>query len=283
MLKLSLKLSKSRLHAAVFSAGILSVCQIAAAQDAEAPATDPMPKGYDESFQTGDIPKPSAPELNPDITSEDELNPDKNPDRNPQSDPGRDRVPENFMIGGTAALEFPHLLNMGLESLFYHRFGVSLNYGNVTKSINNIDVAMKHTDVRLRWFPWESAFFVGAAVGQHQMSGEVNRQVSEQTTKQKYATHGKLVATANYIAPHFGWFSVWDSGFTLGCDFGYLVPLSPKATFTSSFANAPAGSDETLKDTAEYKKMKSDLDGSAKSYASKKLPFSTLLRIGWMF
>ena len=163
-----LKLSKSRLHAAVFFAGILSVCQIAAAQDAEAPATDPMPKGYDESFQTGDIPKPSAPELNPDITSEDELNPDKNPDRNPQSDLGRDRVPENFMLGGTAALEFPHLLNMGLESLFYHRFGVSLNYGNVTKSINNIDVAMKHTDVRLRWFPWESAFFVGAAVGQHQ-------------------------------------------------------------------------------------------------------------------
>jgi len=275
--------SKSRLLAAVLSGGILSFAPMTLAQDAENPSADPMPKGYDESFQTGDIPKPSAPELNPDITNEDELNPDKNPDKNPLSDPGRDRVPENFMIGATAALTFPHLINLGLDTLIYHRFGVSLNYGNVTKSINSVDVSMKHTDVRLRWFPWESSFFVGAAFGQHQMSGEVDRQVSEPTTKQKYATHGKLVAKANYIAPHFGWFSVWDSGFTLGCDFGYLVPSSPKSTFTSTFANAPAGSEETLKETAEYKKMKSDLEGSAKSYAGKKLPFSTLLRIGWMF
>jgi len=29
--------------------------------------------------------------------------------------------------------------------------------------------------------------------------------------------------------------------------------------------------------------MKSDLEGSAKSYASKKLPFASFLRIGWMF
>jgi hypothetical protein len=267
----------------VFSAGILSFCQVTMAHETETPSADPMPKGYDESFHTGDIPKPNTPELNPDMVNEDELNPDQNPDKNPLSDPGRDRVPEDFMIGATAALTFPHLLNLGLDTLIYHRFGVSLNYGNVTKSINSIDVAMKHTDVRLRWFPWESSFFVGAAVGQHQLSGEADRQVSEPTTKQKYATHGKLVAKANYIAPHFGWFSVWDSGFTLGCDFGYLVPSSPKATFTSSFANAPAGSEDTLKDTAEYKKMKSDLEDSAKSYAGKKLPFASFLRIGWMF
>jgi hypothetical protein len=29
--------------------------------------------------------------------------------------------------------------------------------------------------------------------------------------------------------------------------------------------------------------MKKDLEDSAKSYASKRLPFATFLRLGWMF
>ena len=266
----------------------LSLCALpvslacsASAQDAE--SIGATPKGYDKSFQTGDIPKPKEPELDPDLANEEELNPDKKPDENPWNSLSRDYVPDDFKIGVTAGLTFPHLINLGLDTVIFQKFGVALNYGNVTKSINSVDVAMKHTDVRFRWFPWGGSFFAGMAFGQHQMTGELDRDIKLSNSTTTVATHGKLVASANYMIPHFGWFAVWDSGFTLGSDFGYLMPSGAKATFTSSFKNAPAGSDDTLKASNEYKNMKSDLEDSAKKYASTPVPYATLLRIGWLF
>jgi hypothetical protein len=174
-------------------------------------------------------------------------------------------------------------MNIGVETLVFRKFGISVNYGNVTRSINNVDIDMKHADVRFRWFPWSTSFFAGLALGQHQMTGELNRDIKEPTSKTTVSSRGKLTASANYITPHLGWFSIWDSGFTIGFDVGYLMPLSPDSKFSATFANAPQGTDATLRETTEYKNMKKDLEDSAKSYASKPLPFATMLRMGWMF
>ena len=243
-----------------------------------------MPKGYDESFQTGDIPKPSTPEMDPEASGGDqELNPDQRPENSAFNQTITDFNTGDFLVGATAAFNFPHVVNFGVETLMFQKFGVSLNYGNVTRNINNVDVAMKHTDVRFRWFPWQGSFFAGLALGQHQVSGELNRDIKEPTSKMTVSSHGKLNASANYVIPHFGWFSVWDGGLTMGCDFGYLVPNDPKSTFSATFANPPEGTDGALRETNEFKKMKKDLEDSAKSYASKRLPFATFLRLGWMF
>jgi hypothetical protein len=242
------------------------------------------PKGYDDSFQTGDIPKPKEPELDPDLASENELNPDKSPDKNPDNDPSRDYAPPSFQVGATAGVNLPHMIGLGLDTMIGQQFGFAVNYGNATRTINSVDVGIRHTDVRFRWFPWSGSFFTGVAFGTHQLSGELNRSVQDTATKQMVAVHGKLTASARYFAPHIGWFSIWDSGFTLGCDFGWLVPSGVKSTFKSNFENLPSGvSEETLKATDEYKVMQKDLEDTAKKYASKPLPFLTLIRIGWMF
>ena len=242
-----------------------------------------LQKGYDESFQTGDIPKPTTPDLDPDAAGGDELNPEQNPDNDPNNLVPSDILTSDFLIGPSASLAFPHIINIGVESLIFHKFGVALNYGNVTRNINDVDVAMRHMDVRFRWFPWESSFFAGVALGQHQMTGELNRDIKEPTSKTTVSSHGKLTASANYVTPHVGWFSIWDSGFTIGFDLGYLIPMSPNSKFTSTFSKAPEGTDAALRETTEYKNMKRDLEDSAKSYASKPLPFATMLRMGWMF
>jgi hypothetical protein len=242
------------------------------------------PKGYDESFQTGDIPKPKEPELDPDLANENELSPDQSPDSNPDNDPARDRMSDLFMIGGSAAIALPHVLNLGIESMIGQRFGISVNYGNATRTLSSVDVGVRHTDLRLRWFPWAGSFFVGSAFGSHKLTGELNRVIYDSTTKQNIAVHGKLSASANYIAPHFGWFSVWDSGFTMGCDFGYLMPSGVKSSFSSNFGAIPSGvGEDSLRESGEYKEMRKDLEDSAKKYASMPLPFVTLMRIGWMF
>ena len=246
-------------------------------------SSEPKAKGYDESFQTGDIPKPDAPDLDPDMVHEDEANPDTAPDSNPENDPNLDRMPADYRYGAAASLALPHLVNLSLEGMFRDKFGISFNLGNVTRSLANVDVAMRHQDIRLKWFPMSSSFFVGLALGQHQLTGELYRDIKEMTTNQTISTHGKLVASANYAAPHVGWFSVWDSGFTMGFDVGYLIPFGVKDKFTGSFKNAPTGTEDGLRDSNGYKGMKKDLEDSAKYYASKPLVFADLLRIGWMF
>lgn len=254
------------------------------AESAPAPvAPGTLQKGYDDSFHTGDIPKPTTPDLDPDAPGGTELNPEQNPDLDPNNQVPSDILTSNFLIGPSASLSFPHIMNLGLETLIFRKYSISANYGNVTRSINDVDLAMKHMDLRFRWFPMDTSFFAGLAFGQHQMTGELDRDIKEPTTKTTVSTHGKLTASANYVIPHIGWFSIWDSGFTIGFDVGYLVPMSSDSKFTSSFSKAPEGADAALRETNEYKNMKKDLEDSAKAYASKPLPFATLLRMGWMF
>jgi hypothetical protein len=247
--------------------------------------SEPLPKGYDESFQTGDIPKPTAPDLDPDNLGEDGLNPDQLPEMNPMNDPALDNEPRNYRLGLSASLSLPHMLNFALESMIGSNFSVSVNYGNVTRSLNNVDVSLKHQDIRLRWFPYSTSFFVGLGLGQHQLTGELDRtiKVSAESNAVSAPVNGKLKASATYAVPHVGWFSIWDSGFVVGFDVGYLLPANSKSTFSHTFKNAPAGSETALTESADFKKLKSDLEDSAKKHASRPTPFTSLLRLGWMF
>jgi hypothetical protein len=256
------------------------------AKTAEKPAaqnSDPLPKGYDESFQTGDIPKPTAPDLDPDNLGEEGLNPDQLPEMNPMNNPALDSEPRAYRLGLSASLSLPHMLNFALESMIGRNFSVSVNYGNVTRSLNNVDVSLKHQDIRLRWFPYSSSFFVGLGLGQHQLTGELDRTIKTTAQSQAVSAHGKLNASATYAVPHVGWFSIWDSGFVVGFDVGYLFPGNTKSTFSHTFKDAPAGTETTLTESADFKKLKSDLEDSAKKHASRPTPFTSLLRLGWMF
>ncbi len=241
------------------------------------------PKGYDDSFQTGDIPKPKEPELDPDLNSDNEISPDKSPEANPDNDTSLDRSDEMVRIGGSAAISIPHVLNLGLETMIQNRFGISLNYGNATRSLNSVDVGIQHADLRLRWFPWSTSLFFGVGLGVQKLNGELNRVIKDGPTGQNISVRGKLNASANFIAPHFGWFAVWESGLTLGCDFGYLIPSSSQSSFAASFGTIPSGvSEDSLRQSSEFKEMRKDLEDSAKRYASRPMPFITLMRIGWM-
>jgi hypothetical protein len=247
---------------------------------------DSLPKGYDDSFHTGDMPKSNSSGIESDEESADATYPRLNPDLNPNTQDPSDLRSRDFLFGASASLTVPHLMNIGLETIIFRKFGVSLNYGNVTRRINNVDLMMQHMDARFRWFPMGTSFFAGIALGRHQITGELDRDISYTAADSKklvVQSHGKLTAHANYVAPHIGWFSVWDSGFTMGFDVGYLFPTSPGSKFSSSFKNAPADSDAALRETQDYKRLKEDLEDSAKAYASKGLPFVNILRLGWMF
>ncbi|MCX6127428.1 MAG: hypothetical protein NTV34_22130, partial [Proteobacteria bacterium] len=188
-------------------------------------------------------------------------------------------------FGLTGALVVPHVINIGLETLTHRKFGASVNYGNVSRNIGGVDLAMRHTDIRFRYHPFGGSFFAGVAVGQHTLIGQKGRDiaVTYNSVKSTVPTKVKVTAKANYVAPHIGWFAIWEPGFTIGLDIGWLVPSGAKSTTEATFTNLPAGAEDTIRSTPEFAKATSDVDDAAMSGAKKSLPFLSMIRIGWMF
>lgn len=236
---------------------------------------------YNESFSSGEV--TPAPPPDP---SGDEVKPETNPDEDPLNDPSHDALPDNFRIGIAGALEIPHIIDYSVDLLMLQKFGFSIDHGSVSRSVNGIDVSIVHTDLRFRYHPGGGSFFTGFAIGQHTLTGEKSRDVSITDSSGKKITASatvKATAKANYVAPHIGWFTIWEPGFTMGLDLGWLFPFSPKTTIEDSYSGVQAADVETLKATPEYQKNRSDANDTIEKNSKKSWPFVTMIRIGWMF
>jgi hypothetical protein len=272
-----------------FCMGLLFAAHGALAQD-EYSAGSANPSGkdttsYDESFTTGDVVPAAPPEGTPDSVIADDRSPDEIVEAKMKEFEELDKTPSKMMVGVTGAMEFPHVLNLGLETLFNKTVGVSLNYGSLRRNISSTDVAMDHADVRFRYHPWQSNFFFGLGVGQHRLKGEKTKDVkytlkgAETTT----STTVNVTLSSKYALPHIGWFAVWDAGFTMGLDLGVMVPIAAKSDTDVTFTNLPADAEAEIRNDADYQKLVSDAEDATASYGKKTLPFLTMLRVGWMF
>ncbi len=240
---------------------------------------------YESTFKTGDVVPKTPAEGEPDTTGVEPLNPEKGPISNDNYDPDDSYSEAPVRFGFTGALEIPHIINVGVDSLIYRKYGLSINYGNVSRNINGVDVGMKHTDLRFRFHPFGGSFFGGVAVGQHTLIGEKKRDITLTVNSQPVTVPAalKLTAKANYVAPHIGWFTIWGPGFTMGLDIGWLVPSGATAKSEATFANLPPGEEQAARNSPEFIKTQADLEDSAEAYAKKSMPFVTMLRVGWMF
>lgn len=254
----------------------------------DAPATTSSPEEpsaqsatpYNESFSSGEVTPAPPPE------SGDEVAPEKNPDDDPMNDPSHDALPDNFRIGIAGALEIPHIIDYSLNVLMLQKYGFSIDRGAVSRTVNGVDVSIVHTDLRFRYHPGGGSFFAGFALGQHTLTGEKSREVSITDSAGKKITAGatvKATSKANYVAPHIGWFTIWEPGFTMGLDLGWLFPFSPKTTIEDSYSGVQSAEVETLKATPEYQKNKADATDTIEKNAKKSWPFVTMIRVGWMF
>lgn len=277
---MGLKTSRSVTAHSLLTLGLLTTNTTLLAQaQVDGPSSDDGKTPYTESFTTGDVvPAP--------LPVDEDVSDANRPLVNPEDleDDGDSRS-DTFMFGFTGALEVPHIINVGFETLTYRKFGMSLNYGNISRNVSGVDVGMKHSDIRLRYHPWAGSFFGGVAVGQHTLTGEKSKDISltYSGTTTVVPTTVKVSASSNYVAPHIGWFSVWESGFTMGLDLGWMVPTGAKSSVEATFSNLPAGAETELRNTPEFTKAKKEVEDAADSYIKKSLPFISMIRIGWMF
>ncbi len=191
-----------------------------------------------------------------------------------------------WRIGPTASVGFPFLLNYGVDAVWNRTYGVGFSGGRFQRDIDDkTEIEIFNWDVRARWFPWQGSFFIGAAYGNQGIVGKATKDLTTTTgdVELKIPTTVRLEIDNTYLTPHLGWFAVWDSGFTLGFELGAQIPMSSKADLQSAFENVAASTEDTLKDTDDYKKTKTDVEKAAESFGKKTVPYINLLRIGWLF
>jgi hypothetical protein len=176
------------------------------------------------------------------------------------------------LFGAHAALGFPHVLTAGLDLVTPGRtWGFALIAGAFTASgPESTNVGMTNTELQLRYHPWSSAFFVGLGAGNHQVKVDKVETILGSSVK------AEATVKASYLKPQFGWIWQYDSGLSIGMEFGYLSPSGSTTDFTS---NAPAPAQATQ----EYADLEKDVKDNGDKFGKMGLPFVSLLRLGWMF
>lgn len=191
---------------------------------------------------------------------------------------------QEFKLGPTIALGIPHPLSYGVDFLYGGRFGGSFSLGSVTTKGNGTSLSLSHWDARMRWFPWRSAFFAGAAFGSQKATGEVSKDGVDGGAAGKFDATMSLTVKTTYVTPHVGWDFIWDSGFVVGFDAGVQVPVGNKGEFSTKFdGNLTAEQTAQLKASEDHQKLQDEADDVAKKIGKTVLPYLTLVRVGWLF
>ncbi len=186
------------------------------------------------------------------------------------------------LFGIHAAVGLPHPVTFGLDWQPMKLVTVNLDMGKFGLKVGSQGTFdLTNFELTGRFHPFSGSFFVGAAFGRQSLSVSATKSYVV-TGYADQDTTLKIAVKSTYWTPMLGW--VWgagNSGLTFGMEFGYLMPLSPKATTTVTMTDAAA--EAALKATPEFQKQQKDSNDLAEKLGKASIPFVTLLRIGYLF
>jgi hypothetical protein len=193
--------------------------------------------------------------------------------------------------GLTFSVGVPHPLWLGVDWLASPKFTLELGAGGLSVPFKSADgssvnLGISAIDLRGRWHPWAGAFFLGAALGFQRVHGTATEPIAYTQSGITQTVNVTADGTINaaYVTPQFGWMWVFSGGFTLGFDFGILVPISPR-TQIDLVADSALGNTaiDIVRSTASYQELESRVDDVGNRVGKLNLPYVTVLKLGWMF
>jgi hypothetical protein len=191
----------------------------------------------------------------------------------------------DIRIGPSVAIGFPHPLTGGIDLVYADLFSVSATAGRSGAKVEDTEIEIRNWDATFRFFPFQGSFFIGAAYGNQGIVGKLKTDI--ETTSSgvtlKVPTTLRLEVESNYLTPQLGWFARWDSGLTLGFDFGFQQPSGAKSELQTAFENVSAANEQAVRDSEDYKKNKKDVEDAADAFGKKGIPYISFFRIGWLF
>lgn len=184
-----------------------------------------------------------------------------------------DDVKEFAITPSLSILNFPHPLNLGLELVFGEFVGIK--YGQSLRPSVTIDgdkLKLDDKQATVRLYPTRSAWFIGMAYGQHE--AEANRH----DVVNGFDTNIFAKVKSEYWMPTTGFKWVYDSGFTIGVEIGWIFPHnSSSRVYSDQDLNPIVNADDT------YREIRRDTEEAAEKYVKDGVPTLGLLEIGWTF
>lgn len=170
-------------------------------------------------------------------------------------------------------LNFPHPFGGSAEIVFSEVFGIKYTKSFRPRgTFNETKVQLDDQSITLRSYPNRGPWFVGLGYGHHTVDGERNEVVNGFDTK-IYAH-----VQSDYLVPTTGFKWIYESGFTIGVEIGWIFAMNSSTNVTSSqdlnpFVNA----------NQEYRNRLQDAENSVNKYVKDGTPTIGLLEIGWTF
>jgi hypothetical protein len=179
----------------------------------------------------------------------------------------------------------PHPLSFGLDVTYEDLLSFGFTTSSFDQDFGDVALGLSHSDVRARWHVFQGSFFLGAAYGSQSLTAEASDTVSATsgTTTITADTQVKIEIETPYFTPHLGWLWIWDSGFTMGFEFGVQVPTGDETTLEIDIDNVSAAQEALIKNTQEYKNLEDDVTQLGETVGQTSLPYVSLLKLGWVF
>lgn len=176
------------------------------------------------------------------------------------------------LFGLHAAIGFPHPLSAGLDYVHSSRyFSLGIGAGSFGSKISDADVSIKNTEFALRWHPFAGSFYVGALVGNQNITAEKTETIQGQRVT------GKADVKSKYITPNVGWmWGMGNGGFFASMELGFQSPSDVTTDFSSD-ASA------LIQLQPEYQELKDDVIKQGNDIGNQGLPHVVLIKVGWLF
>jgi hypothetical protein len=187
---------------------------------------------------------------------------------------------EKFSFGPSVSFGLPHPVSYGLNVQYGKLAGFGVEFGSYSNKSSDVEVEMRHLDLRGQWHPFSGSFFLGAAYGDQNIALKSEQSIKVGTLA--IPTEISLDVKTTYLTPHLGWMAIWNSGLLLGFELGYQAALSSSADRINVSGPSPQAT-AAAKATTEYQKAEADVLDQAKKLGDQGLPYVTFLKAGWMF
>jgi hypothetical protein len=194
--------------------------------------------------------------------------------------------------GGTLSLNFPHPIFLEGEYRPQPPFSFGLGLGglslkNLKFGSSPVDLGVGAIDIKGRWHPFGGAFFLGLGLGYQTLSGRMTSTIQATDTggtTRSIETNIDLAIGSPYLTPHLDWYWTFGTGFVLGFDLGWQIPIAPRTSFDITTNNNIANvAISIIQATQQYKDLEADIQKVGNALGRQSLPMVTVIRVGWMF
>lgn len=191
-------------------------------------------------------------------------------------------------IGATVGVGIPAVFEFSLESRILDRFGLGFGlFPTYSYKFADAEASGGSWNVHARWFPFMGSFHLGARFGSQALTAKATTKVTASVggvPLSEVPVTAALDVKTTFLTPMLGWMGTYDSGFTIGTEFGYQMAMSATSKLDLSYGRSLSPAEQQLVDSnADMQKAKKAAQDLGKVIGETALPYWNILTLGWLF